>query len=162
MSGRSVRRKRTSLSESAGGNRTTVRSPRGANAARKVCTTAAPALGPWFIFQFAANTGLTGTALLVVENGDARQRLALEELERRTAAGGNVAHFRCESGLFHRRRRIAATHDGRRTLAGCGCHGVRDGAPALAERWGLEPAHGPIPQDRPHARDGAPLAPRRP
>src|SRR3972149_9012683 len=55
-----------------------------------------------------------GDRLAVTQDGDARQVLALEELQRRPAAGRDVGHPACQAELIHTGRRIAAPEpDGR-------------------------------------------------
>ena len=48
----------------------------------------------------------------LLERGHAGQDLALEELERGAAAGGDVRHLLSETSLLHRRNRVAAADDG--------------------------------------------------
>jgi hypothetical protein len=52
--------------------------------------------------------------LLVEERCYAGQCLALQELQTRTAAGGNMTHLVSQPGAFHRGRRIPPADNGRR------------------------------------------------
>src|SRR5699024_919231 len=81
---------------------------------------------------------------VLLEDGDARQVLALDELEARAAAGGDVR----EEGFVEReaaarRGRVAAADD---RVAGGLREGLRDGDRALGEVLELEHAHGPVPE----------------
>ncbi|TYZ65774.1 hypothetical protein PybrP1_009975 [[Pythium] brassicae (nom. inval.)] len=86
--------------------------------------------------------------LRVCERRDARQLLALEQLEARAAACRDVAHLRSEPRLLDCRHRVAAAHDRRRAARRALRERVRDAQRALGERWELEHAHGAVPHDR--------------
>src|SRR5215203_4577240 len=117
MSGRACAACRAVDSAIADGKTITDRSARAAYRERNDSKKPDAAVGPRFTFQFAARMGLRSEAILLVRQcGETRQRLALEELERCSAAGGHVAHLLGESRLLHRRGRIAAAHDRRRAL----------------------------------------------
>src|SRR5215203_2413272 len=104
MSGRACAACRAADSAIADGKTITVRSARSAYRERNDSKKPDAAVGPRFIFQFAARMGLRSDAILLVrQRGESRQCLALEELERRPAAGGHVTHLVGESRLLHRR-----------------------------------------------------------
>src|SRR5215470_3552384 len=96
-----------------------------------------------FIFQLPAISGFRAK-LRLLEHGDAGQGLALEVLERRATAGGDVPErvFR-QAELAHRSRRVAATHDGEPRS---GRHGLGDALGACRERRHLEDAHRAVPE----------------
>ena len=80
----------------------------------------------------------------VLQRGDTGKFLALQELQRRPAAGRHVAHLVGEPVLGHRRGRVAAAYDGDGAAAG---HGPGHVLGALGEGRPLEDAHGPVPDD---------------
>src|SRR5690606_25472684 len=77
----------------------------------------------------------------------ARQLLAFDELERRTAAGGDVidALDHLFTRELDRRRAVAAADDGEAADLG---QRARDGERALGERLRLEEAHRAVPEHR--------------
>ena len=81
-----------------------------------------------------------GARLRLLERGDARQHLALEELERRTAAGRDVRHLLGKARLLDGRDRIAAADDGRAARARQLSERVGDRKGALGESLELEDA----------------------
>src|SRR5512147_377475 len=89
----------------------------------------------------------------VVQRGDTRQHLPLEELEGRTTAGGYMAHLVLETGLCHRGGGIATAHHRDRAPGRRVGHGPGDRESAMVERRCLEhphrtvPYHGPGPGD---------------
>ena len=92
-------------------------------------------------FQLPAMNGVR----LMAERLHARESLALDQLQRRAAAGGHVRDAVGEPELGHRGRGVAAADDG---------HGIRigdrlgDGARARGERLELEGAHRAVPEHR--------------
>lgn len=83
--------------------------------------------------------------LSVVERGHTRKDLALEQLERSTTAGGDVAHLGGEARLLYRCYGVPAAHDGGAALGGDLCQGLGDREGAASERLVLEHAHGAVP-----------------
>src|SRR5699024_11484584 len=83
---------------------------------------------------------------VLLEDGDARQVLALDELEARAAAGGDVREegFVESEGADRCRGIAAADH----RVAGSRRQGLRDGDRALGEVLELEYAHGAVPEHR--------------
>src|SRR5262245_60078479 len=73
------------------------------------------------IFQLPAMNGALICRSLVSQGGDARQRAAAEELERRAAAGRDVRDLVGDASFLHRGDRVSAADD-RRSVHG------RDGA----------------------------------
>lgn len=61
-----------------------------------------------------ATVGVAPVQSLVLQSRHARQNLALQELQRRAAAGGDVCHLLGEAQLLDRRRRVATADDGHR------------------------------------------------
>src|SRR5262249_9724195 len=76
--------------------------------------------------------------------GDRGQCLALDELEKRSATGGNVRNPVLDVVLLDRGQGIAAAGERERLAAG---DGVSDRARALAELLEFEHAHGTVPDD---------------
>src|SRR4051812_31045701 len=97
-----------------------------------------------YIFQLPAMYGrrpLSG----VIERLHSGQRLALEQLERRATARGQVRDLVRQAELGERRRAVAAAdHGGSRRLRHC----LGEGARACGERRELEGTHGPVPEHR--------------
>merc|ERR1719424_1504077 len=85
--------------------------------------------------------------LRVLERGNARQDLALEQLERGAAAGRDVRHLLGEAGLLDRGHGVTAADDGGAALAGQLGEGVSNVEGALGEGLELEDAHGTVPDD---------------
>src|SRR5690242_14967459 len=82
---------------------------------------------------------------LPLQDCDAGELLALEELEAGTPAGRDVAEGGLvEPELAHRRGRVAAAHHGQAGHLG---QRLGDGAGALGERRRLEDAHRAVPED---------------
>mmetsp|Transcript_9349 Transcript_9349/g.22432 ORF Transcript_9349/g.22432 Transcript_9349/m.22432 type:complete len:217 (+) Transcript_9349:130-780(+) len=88
-----------------------------------------------------------GARLGLLERGDARQHLALEELERRAAARRDVRHALRDARLLDGRDRVAAADDGGTAAVGQVGEHVRDRERARGERVHLEDAHRPVPHD---------------
>src|ERR1051325_585000 len=85
--------------------------------------------------------------LPIVEGSDARKHFALEELERCTASGRNMAHVVLESSCGDRACGVTAAHDGHGALL-CGRgHRLCDRRRAFVERRGLEYAQWPVPEN---------------
>src|SRR4051794_40322053 len=85
-----------------------------------------------------------GSAL---EDGDARQLFALEQLETGAAAGGDVAErVLVEAELPHGCCRVATADDGQTADL---CQRLCDGLRTLRERRRLEDAHRPVPEHGP-------------
>merc|ERR1719409_1295985 len=82
--------------------------------------------------------------LRLVERGDAREHLALEQFEGSTATGGDVGHLVREASLFDRGDGVTTTNDGDTVEVG---EGVRDGEGSLGEGIHLEDAHRAVPDD---------------
>mmetsp|Transcript_11079 Transcript_11079/g.26960 ORF Transcript_11079/g.26960 Transcript_11079/m.26960 type:complete len:493 (+) Transcript_11079:174-1652(+) len=87
---------------------------------------------------------LAATRLRLVEGGHAGEHLALEELERRAAAGGDVGHLVGEARLLNRRDGVTAADDGDAVEVG---QGVGDAEGALGEGIHLKHTHGTVPDD---------------
>src|SRR3954454_8770521 len=81
----------------------------------------------------------------IVERLHAGQLLAFEQLERRTAAGRQVAHLVVEAETHERGRGVATAHD--RGAAGA-AHRLGHRARSGGERLHLEGAHRPVPEHR--------------
>jgi len=82
--------------------------------------------------------------LFVLEAGDAGQFKALEDLERRAAAGGDMGDLVGKAELFAGCRGIAAAHDGDGLGIG---QSLRHGDGALGKDRVLKHAHGPVPDN---------------
>src|SRR5437764_3778621 len=82
------------------------------------------------------------------ERGDAGQRLALQEFQRRAAAGGEMADALGVAELLQRGDRVAAADDDRRAGSGSLADRMADSARAGGELWHLEDPHRPVPDDR--------------
>ena len=82
----------------------------------------------------------------IEQHGHAGQLAALEELERRAAAGRDVGHPVGQALLGDRRDRVAATDDDRRAGVGPLGQHPRDGLGAVRERRDLEHAERPVPE----------------
>merc|ERR1719424_2364576 len=91
----------------------------------------------------------------LVERRDAREDFALEELERRAAARGDVGHLVREARLLDGRDGVAAADDGDAPLRRELRERVADGKRALGERVDFEDAHGAVPDDRLAVREFA-------
>jgi len=76
--------------------------------------------------------------LLLVERGNAGQHLALQQLQRGAAAGGDVAHLLRDAGLLHGGHGVAAADDGDGALGGQLGQGVGDGLWGWGLGLGLE------------------------
>src|SRR3954466_10119527 len=88
----------------------------------------------------------------LLQNLDARERLAPQELERRTAAGREMVEGLLEAETLHRKEAVSAADDGVGLGSGDrGGHAARSGG----ERLPLEDAHRAVPQDRVRVRDRA-------
>src|SRR5436190_13497457 len=88
----------------------------------------------------------------LLEDLDARQRLALQELERRPAARGEMVEGILEPETLHGEEAVSSTDDGERLRPG---DRRRDAARSGGERLQLEDAHRSVPQDRARVRDRA-------
>src|SRR5690348_13212671 len=101
----------------------------------------------------AGSFGLRSSAGPIVERRYSGQRLALEQLQRRTTACRHVAHCVLEAQLGNGGCRVASANYRRRTsLRGAG-HGLGNRPRARVEGWFLEHAHRTIPDNRPRIRD---------
>src|SRR3954454_2453319 len=108
---------------------------------RSRCTYSRASDAVLYIFQLPAM--YWRRASRIVERLHAGERLALEQLERRAAAGREVAHLVGEAEAHERGRGIAAADDGRATRA---CHSLRHRTRARCERLHLEGAHRTVPE----------------
>src|SRR5207245_7457599 len=81
---------------------------------------------------------------------DAGELPALDELERRAAAGRDMGHLVREAGLLDGLDRLASAHDRDRSASG---EQLRDTPRALRELGDLEHPEGTVPEDRLRARD---------
>src|SRR5690348_473175 len=88
-----------------------------------------------FIFQLPAISGLRATSSpLLVENGQTRQNLALQVLQRRAAPGGDVGEpVLGQAERPDGRGRVAPSDDAERALTGGVDDRLRDPAGALGE-----------------------------
>src|SRR5262249_17465631 len=84
------------------------------------------------------------------DDRDARQLLALEDLERRAAAGGGPRAAAEQAELVQRADRVRAADDRERGRIG---HRLGDGPRAAGECGPLEDAHRAVPEDRSRAGD---------
>mmetsp|Transcript_20964 Transcript_20964/g.51867 ORF Transcript_20964/g.51867 Transcript_20964/m.51867 type:complete len:365 (+) Transcript_20964:135-1229(+) len=83
--------------------------------------------------------------LCLVEGVNAREHLALEELERGAAPGGYVRHLVGEARHLNRGNGVATANDGDGVER---CQGVADTKGTLVERLHLKHPHGSVPDDR--------------
>mmetsp|Transcript_13123 Transcript_13123/g.32741 ORF Transcript_13123/g.32741 Transcript_13123/m.32741 type:complete len:237 (+) Transcript_13123:381-1091(+) len=83
-----------------------------------------------------------------LERCNTGEHLALEQLKRSTAAGGNVRHLLSKPSFLHRGDRVTTTDDGRAALARQLSESVGDGERSLRESLELEDTHGAVPDDR--------------
>src|SRR5439155_7255230 len=86
----------------------------------------------------------------VVQGGDAGQRFAFEELERRTATRRYVREARGMAETLDGGHGIAAADHRRRATR---CDGLRHALRARGETVVLEDAHRPVPENGPRPRD---------
>ena len=84
---------------------------------------------------------------LLVQGSDSRKDLALEELERRTAARRDEGHLVLHVELSSRRRRVAAADDALVALGGRLGDRLEHGLGAVREVVELEDAGGAVPDD---------------
>src|SRR5439155_9420065 len=96
-----------------------------------------------------------GARFSLVEDIDRGEVPLLQELQRRPAAGGDVADFVGQAHLLDGGGAVTAADDGGGAAAGRVGAGAGDGAGALGERLFLEHAHRAIPDDRFGAFDDA-------
>ncbi|KAL7551129.1 hypothetical protein ACHAWF_014328 [Thalassiosira exigua] len=86
--------------------------------------------------------------LFVVERGNSGEDLALQELQRRSASGGDVRHVSRASRQLRGRDGVSSSDDGGRALLlGQVREDVHDSEGALLERLHLEHAHGTVHDD---------------
>ena len=90
--------------------------------------------------------GLLGLDRAIEQDRHAGQLAALEELERRAAAGRDVGHPVGQALLGDRRDRVAATDDDRRAGVGALGQHPRDRLRPVGERRDLEDAQRPVPE----------------
>src|SRR4051794_72366 len=120
--------------------------PMGSRASRR-CTYSRASAEVLYIFQLPAMYCRRASG--IVERLHAGERLALEQLERRAAAGREVAHLAGEAKAHERGRGIAAADDRRAARAR---HRLRHRARARCERLYLEGAHRAVPEHGARAR----------
>src|SRR5688572_30546964 len=108
------------------------------------------------IFQLPAMYGRRRSG--IVERLHARQRLALEQLERCSAACGEVGHLVGQSKLREGRCRVASTDDGSSLRS---CDRLGHGTSPGRKRLHLERAHRPVPEHRTGLLDLASVCLRR-
>ena len=84
----------------------------------------------------------------VLQDGDAGQHLALEELEAGAAAGRDVREAIGELQLLDRGHGVTAADHDRRAVVGLGREEARHGARAVPEGGHLEDAQRAVPEDR--------------
>src|SRR2546423_2281088 len=78
------------------------------------------------------------------DRSDARELLALQELERGAAARRDPADALGQAELGEGAGRVGAAHDGEAVTSR---DGLRDRLRPLGEAWPLEDAHRPVPED---------------
>src|SRR5580698_7154021 len=86
-----------------------------------------------------------GRSLFVRQGFDSRQFLSFEELERRSATGGNMGHLIRNLGAVDRRDRVAATHN--RNRPHIFRNGMGDFEGPARESWNLKHPHRSVPHD---------------
>src|SRR5579884_3620421 len=107
---------RTAVSPVKGGHSTTSTRPGSPSASTMARASSRPSSTVVFIFQLPATMGrrislFIHYSSLVVQRGDAGQRLAFQELQRGAAAGGDMGHFAGQAERLDRRDRVAAADD---------------------------------------------------
>src|SRR5665809_149347 len=115
-----------------------------------------------FIFQLPAMSGVlmwfpSSIGWLLRRSSeccDTRQFLALEELERRSPAGGQVRDRIGHPEACQGRRRVAATRHGERALGGCFGNGRSNAFRPGRELGNLEDTHRSVPQRGASSEDG--------
>src|SRR3954454_17575727 len=125
-------RSTTVLSAVNGGQITTPTSGRPPASGRNASMNAFASRLVLFIFQFAAIRGCLSPVIQCLQS---RELLALQQLERRSAAGRYVRDLVREPELRDRRGRVAAAHHGRAAIVR---QRARDRARARGERLQLE------------------------